>query len=126
MTSPQRILLVFGATTFALNGALYFALRHQDIKYHGGVQLGMCIVGLVCLLLALLFIRRDYKPKPKTPPPPNTCQCGHLRCYHIQGIGGCFYGHVGPHIDCECMVYIEASTRETRELEELRRMAGMK
>lgn len=52
MTPLSRILLAFGASTAACNAILYFTL-HSVLKYHGRFQLGLCVLGTACALIAL-------------------------------------------------------------------------
>ena len=51
----HRFLQSFGATSLLVNGVLYFAFR-SSAKFHGGIQLGLAIIGGVCFA-ASFYVR---------------------------------------------------------------------
>ncbi len=63
----------------------------------------------------------------KTPKPPQICQCGHEKCYHIMGSYGC-WKDVSDDRLCRCAHYTEipAKMKTNDELEQLRKMAGIR
>lgn len=55
---------------------------------------------------------------------PGKCQCGHLRCSHKDGKRQCVVET--QTWKCACQIYIPEHSVEEKELDQLRKMAGIK
>lgn len=80
------------------------------------------VVAIIAVALTQRYERRFARLRP------GRCECGHMRCAHVEGRKNCTSAALRPDRVCACEVFIPRAEDEARDAEvtELRKMAGLK